>query len=203
MKKLLVLLSLVCAGCGDGFKDIILPPIPISTKPATVADCPTGGISITVGDQVKVVCNGLIGSVGPKGDTGDTGPTGGIGPSGETGPTGSVGATGPTGETGAPGTPGLAGDQGPAGPTGPYGNTGPQGIPGLNITPISIVQFCTGSTTYPTTFIEIGFCIGNNVYAVYSENNGFITYIPPGNYSSNAHGSSCSFTVGSNCAITH
>lgn len=68
-------------------------------------------------------------------------------------------------------------------------------------TVITTVQFCPGTTSYPGEFNEIGFCINNNLYAVYSANNGFLTYIPPGNYSSNAIGSSCSFTVATNCDI--
>lgn len=78
---------------------------------------------------------------------------------------------------------------------------GPQGIPGAYGTTVTPVQFCPGTTTYPTTFNEVGFCIGGSLYAVYSANDGFLTLIPPGTYSSNAIGSSCSFTVLPNCVI--
>lgn len=79
------------------------------------------------------------------------------------------------------------------------GHDGTNGAPG---TTISSVQFCPGSiATYPTTFPEIGFCIEGNLYAVYSANDGFLTEIPPGQYLSNAIGSSCNFTVLSNCVI--
>lgn len=112
---------------------------------------------------------------GPKGDAGQsiTGPQG---------PTGSTGATGQDGQS-------IVGPQ------------GPQGDPGAPGTVVTWVQFCQGTTTYPSTYIEGGFCINNNLYAVYSANNGFLVYLPPGNYSSNAINSSCSFTVLPNCQI--
>lgn len=78
---------------------------------------------------------------------------------------------------------------------GPKGETGPQGPPGTDLNPIKIVQFCPGSTNYPTTFAEIGFCINNSLYAVYSYSNGFLTLIPPGTYTSNAIGSNCNFKL--------
>jgi hypothetical protein len=91
------------------------------------------------------------------------------------------------------GDPGAQGPQGEQGATGPQG---PQGIPG-----ITIVKLCPGETTYPTTFVEIAFCVGGVLYGTYSANNGFSTELPPGAYSSNAIGSSCNFTVLNNCAI--
>ena len=81
------------------------------------------------------------------------------------------------------------------------GPPGPQGLPGINASQITIVLFCLGNTTYPTTFNEIGFCINSQVYAVYSANDGFLTLVPPGNYSSNAINSSCNFIVYPNCVI--
>lgn len=68
---------------------------------------------------------------------------------------------------------------------------------------IGIVSLCSAVTQYPIVFTEVAFCIGNNLYAVYSENDGFLTYVPPGNYSSHGHNSSCSFTVQSNCVVSH
>lgn len=122
-----------------------------------------------------------------------------------------IGCKGPAGDTivGSSGKNGNNGQSivGPAGPTGSPGSNGSNGINGLNGsngldgTIITWVQFCPGSTNYPSTFIEGGFCINNNLYAVYSANNGFLTLIPPGNYSSNAIGSRCSFTVLPNCQI--
>ena len=78
------------------------------------------------------------------------------------------------------------------------GPQGPQGDPGTSVT---MVQFCPGITHYPSEFNEIAFCINNNLYAVYSKNDGFLTYIPPGTYSSNAIDSSCNFTVLPGCVI--
>lgn len=72
---------------------------------------------------------------------------------------------------------------------------------GTSVTPI---QFCAGVVSnYPTTFPEVGFCIDNNIYAVYSTNGGFMTLIVPGYYNSNAVGSNCNFTVLLNCVISN
>lgn len=65
----------------------------------------------------------------------------------------------------------------------------------------TMVQFCPGTAVYPSSFPEVGICLNNQIYAVYSVNSGFLTLIPPGNYSSNAVGSSCNFTVLPNCQI--
>lgn len=78
------------------------------------------------------------------------------------------------------------------------GDPGPRGMDGTIITS---VQLCPGTTTYPSTFVEVAFCINNSLYAVYSANNGFLTYLPPGTYSSNAIGSACSFTVLPGCTV--
>ena len=82
------------------------------------------------------------------------------------------------------------------------GATGPQGIPGINAPPIRIVQFCSGTPSYPSVFPEVGFCINGEIYAVYSANDGFLAEIEPGRYESNAIGSSCSFTVLPDCVVT-
>lgn len=103
------------------------------------------------------------------------------------------GATGPTGATGA---------QGATGSTGATGSQGTQGIPGVDTTPITVVQFCPNVTPqYPSTFPEVGICLQNRIYAVYSANDGFLTEVPPGVYSSNAIGSACTFTILPNCGI--
>lgn len=86
---------------------------------------------------------------------------------------------------------------------GANGTNGTNGTNGSNGTTVGIVQFCPGVTIYPSAFLEIGFCINNKIYAVYSANDGFLTLTPPGNYSSNAVGSSCNFTIGANCTISH
>jgi hypothetical protein len=76
------------------------------------------------------------------------------------------------------------------------------GLNGTNPT-IPIVQFCPGTTTYPSEFNEIGLCINSQIYAVYSINNGFLSMIPPGYYDSNAMNSTCNFTVLTNCVINN
>jgi Collagen triple helix repeat (20 copies) len=107
------------------------------------------------------------------------------GAQGSTGPQGNAGATGATGASGA------------------TGNTGPQGAPGSPGTTISIIQFCPGTTTYPSAFLEIGFCIDNSIYAVYSANDGFLTLVPPGVYASDGINDSCTFTVQANCIVVN
>jgi hypothetical protein len=78
------------------------------------------------------------------------------------------------------------------------GERGPTGADGTTIT---IVQLCPGHTTYPSTFLEVAMCINNKLYGVYSANGGFMTELPPGNYSSNAIGSACNLTVLANCMV--
>ena len=91
------------------------------------------------------------------------------------------------------GVDGTNGSQGLQGPQGPQGASGPAGVPGTEITPI---QFCAGFTPdYPTTFPEVGFLIAGVVYGVYSANDGFLAPLPPGVYSSNGIGASCTFTI--------
>lgn len=75
------------------------------------------------------------------------------------------------------------------------------GPPGVDTTPVTVVKLCPGTTTYPSIFIEVAFCVGGKLYGTYSANGGFSTELPPGTYSSNAIGSSCNFTILSNCII--
>jgi hypothetical protein len=117
----------------------------------------------------------LVSCAGPKGDKGDSI----IGPKGE------IGSVGPTG---------LPGEVGPIGPQGPAGE---------DITPITVVKLCPGTTTYPGTYVEVAFCLGGKLYAVYSANGGFESEIPPGNYHSDGIGNSCNFTVGENCEVSN
>lgn len=77
------------------------------------------------------------------------------------------------------------------------------GTNGTNGTLLTPVQFCPGTTVYPSKFIEVGFKIGTKLYAVYSINNGALTEIPPGYYSSNVVNSSCNFTVNADLTITN
>lgn len=48
-------------------------PIPVTTRPATVLECPTGGTALSVGNQDVVVCNGGLGAIGPTGANGSNG----------------------------------------------------------------------------------------------------------------------------------
>jgi hypothetical protein len=100
------------------------------------------------------------------------------------------GSTGQTGATGATGSQGAT------------GATGQNGSNGTNATLVTVVQFCENTTVYPSTFSEVGVCLGGQLYAVYSLNDGFLSLIPPGAYSSDGVNSSCTFTVGTNCTIS-
>jgi hypothetical protein len=140
---------------------------------------------------------------------------------GREGPMGAQGNTGPTGAAGSNCTvtsvaaSGIAPNGGSLiscpdgteslvlnGTTGATGATGLQGPTGANGTIVTAAQFCPGSTSYPNEFNEVGFCIGGNIYAVYSTNDGFLSEVPPGEYSSDGVNSSCTFTIGSNCQVT-
>ncbi len=66
---------------------------------------------------------------------------------------------------------------------------------------ITTVQLCPGTTTYPSVFVEYALCINNQLYGVYSVNGGFLSLLPPGTYSSNAIGSSCSLTIAADCKV--
>lgn len=118
------------------------------------------------------------------------------------------GPRGPDGYKGSAGTNGSDGSNGANGVDGQSGSNGADGVPGadghdgVDATPVTIVQLCPGTPSYPSTFIEIGFCLSNKLYATYSTNGGFSTYLPPGGYTSNAVGSSCNFTVVSGCQIS-
>jgi len=87
------------------------------------------------------------------------------------------------------------------------GNMGEQGIQGApghdgnDAAPVTIVKLCPGTTTYPGIFVEIAFCVGGKLYGTYSANGGFSTELPPGNYNSNAIGSSCNFIILPNCIV--
>lgn len=82
------------------------------------------------------------------------------------------------------------------------GLAGPAGLNGTNATPVTVVNLCNGVTTYPNTFVEVALCINGGLYAVYSINNGFLTYLPNGAYSSNGLGSACNLVV-NGCSVTH
>lgn len=142
----------------------------------------------------------IVGCRGPSGYDGYSV----AGPKGDTGATGATGAQGQTGAQGAQGNTGAAGQNGTNGTNGQNGTNGHDGVNGQNGTDANIttVQFCQGVTpTYPSTFPELGFCINNELYAVYSANNGFLVYLPPGRYSSNGINATCTFSVLPNCIV--
>ena len=107
---------------------------------------------------------------------------------------------------GIPGKDGADGVNGTNGSNGSNGTDGQDGLNGLNGadgTQIGVVVFCPGyAPVYPTVFPEVGMCINDKLYAVYSANGGFLAPIPEGRYSSNAIGSACTFNVGPHCTIT-
>lgn len=104
---------------------------------------------------------------------------------------------------------GEKGDSGERGSDGSVGPTGPAGTPGESIvgpkgedgTVVTLVQLCPGTTTYSTTFVEVAMCINKKLYGVYSANNGFMTYFPPGTYHSQAIGSACNLVIKENCVV--
>lgn len=116
------------------------------------------------------------------------------------------GCAGKDGSVGGQGSRGEQGEVGEIGPTGLPGQVGPQGNPGANgqdATPVTVVKLCPGVTTYPSTYVEIAFCVGGKLFGTYSANGGFSTELPPGNYLSDGIGNSCNFTVGPNCQVTN
>jgi hypothetical protein len=112
------------------------------------------------------------------------------------------GAPGLAGTNGTNGTDGTNGVDGTNGTNGTNGNDGAAGSNGADATPVVAINLCPNVSVYPSRFVESAFCIGNKLWGVYSLNGGFLTYLPEGNYSSNAVGSSCSFTIGANCSVT-
>jgi len=128
---------------------------------------------------------------------------------------GKDGATGAIGSTGPSGSPGAAGPQGNEGPSGPQGSMGPMGpagspgvagnngLNGVDASPTTIVQLCPGVTSYPGVFVEVAICLQGSLYGVYSDHGGFLTYLPPGRYSSNGIGSACNLTIQPDCVVTH
>lgn len=97
---------------------------------------------------------------------------------------------------------GPAGPQGPKGDTGDVGPQGPQGIPGSDALSVTVVPLCPGVTAYPSTFVEVAFCVDHRLYGTYSTHGGFSTELVPGAYSSNAVGSACTFVVGPDCQVS-
>ncbi len=87
------------------------------------------------------------------------------------------------------------------GDRGSDGAVGKQGPAGQDLVPVTVVKLCPGATTYPSVFVEVGLCINNKLWGVYSANGGFLTELSPGNYSSNAIGSACNLKILPNCVV--
>jgi len=157
MKNLLIVLAILLAivaltACDQSKPDtevLQAPPVPVLTQPASSQQCPNGGVQVTIGSAISVLCNGLDGN------------TGGLGP------------------------------------------VGPKGSPGLDATPVEAIQLCPGVDTYPSVFTEYALCLDNQLYAVYSIPNAFLTLLTPGSYTSKGIGSACNLTVAPNCVVTH
>lgn len=163
MKKLLIAMTFVMAGCGQvgpqGPKGDSGDQGPAGNNghslvsqivAATSLECPSSGqrldiyldrddsLTVSAGDTFQsalIACNGANGLNGVQGVPGAQGPQG------ETGPTGSVGPQG------------VAGPVGPAGPQGPQGETGAQGPAG------------TGATLQDYTLTTTCAPLGDSLYA--------------------------------------
>ena len=198
----LMFLGIFIVGCGQSGTTAF-----VTNPPECTTTVVASGIQVScLGNDPVIVPNGATGATGAQGLTGAAGPMGPQGPQGPQGATGATGANGQDGAVGPQGPQGIAGVDGANGTNGQDGAVGPQGTPGTDgkdATPVTTVQFCPNVTsTYPTTFPEYGICVGGNLYAVYSANDGFLALIPPGVYASNAINSSCDFTVLANCQIS-
>lgn len=82
------------------------------------------------------------------------------------------------------------------------GTNGVDGQPGTSGTLVTPVQFCPGNSIYNNSYPEVGFCINDKLYAVYSSV-ATLVEVPPGSYGSISAGNSCGFTVGEHCQVTN
>lgn len=98
------------------------------------------------------------------------------------------------------GVDGTPGERGLPGLSGNVGAVGPAGADGKIAT---VVNLCPGAPVYGSVYVETALCINNELYAVYSQNGGFLTLLTPGAYSSNAIGSACNLTVLPSCQVTN
>lgn len=193
----------------------------IDALPCTVTSVAGGSEISCPGGTASFVPNGangisVVGAAGPQGSTGATGAQG---------PAGAVGATGPAGQNAlpctaysvsggvivsCPGSPpqlvynGAVGSKGDKGDDGDRGHDGDDGHDGEDSSPITMVKLCPETTSYSGhIFVEYGICMNHQLWGVYSANGGFLSYFPPGAYSSAGIGSSCNLTIGSNCSVSH
>jgi hypothetical protein len=145
--------------------------------------------------QVKTLCNGIDGQNGADGQNSSVSLE--SIPSGAACPTGGVMLSSPTsspqvicnGVNGLNGADGLNGQNGIQGIQGPMGPQGPAGINGTSVIP---VKFCSASTAQ---FPEYGLKIGNDVFAVFWNNQAFLTKLPVGTYRTTTGNQDCNFTI--------
>ncbi len=85
------------------------------------------------------------------------------------------------------------------------GAQGLQGDPGQPGTIITEEQFCPGYTSsYPSTFPEVGLLIDGKLFGVYSTNGqAALTEIPAGTYSSTSPSAPCTFMVNADGSISN
>ena len=195
MKQILslIFLTIVLTACGSSVTNS--GPVSCTTKQTasgSTTTCPDGSSSTVVNGTNGT--NGSSCSVTSLGKTVQT-PNGGSLISCQDGTQSLV-------LNGTPGTNGTNGTNGSNGANGSNGSNGSNGTNGTNGTVVTPVQFCSADkASYPNTFPEVGFCIAGQLYAVYSANDGFLSLITPGTYTSNGINSSCTFTVSANCAV--
>lgn len=142
--------------------------------------------------QVKTLCNGIDGQNGENATVSLESI-----PSGAACPTGGVMLSSPTsspqvicnGVNGLNGADGLNGQNGIQGIQGPMGPQGPAGVNGASVIP---VKFCSASTAQ---FPEYGLKIGNDVFAVFWNNQAFLTKLPVGTYRTTTGNQDCNFTI--------
>ena len=139
----------------------------------------------------------LAGPVGPQGAPGVNGTNGAAGINGTNGAAGENGTNGADGTSGSNGTNGATGATGGQGLQGATGGTGQSGI---SVTPIELCTTC--KPVYPSVFAEYALCLQGQLYGVYSQNDGFLALLPPGEYASDGINCTCTLTVGVNCAVT-
>lgn len=81
---LFIVVFLTISGC-KGRQGLRGPAVSILTAPATLQQCPTGGMQISVGPSTIIVCNGAVGSPGANGVDGSQGVQGMTGLNGSDG----------------------------------------------------------------------------------------------------------------------
>lgn len=91
------------------------------------------------------------------------------------------------------------------GAQGVQGEAGPRGQSGTNGTNVTMIKFCPQfPDTYGSSYPEYGMCVDNNLYAVYFNNAGkisWLTLLTSGNYTTTTSFGNCNFKVKPNCIV--